>query len=86
MAVRMVLSLYPERKLSSLRILDTCCGTGGFLVSCINHLRRFLTRRETAKGGSAEAIAERVHSELKDMATRNITGWTSTHSWCRPAR
>jgi len=74
MAVRMVLSLYPERKLSSLRILDPCCGTGGFLVSCINQLRNFLTTRETAKGGSTEAIAERVHSELKDIATRNIYG------------
>jgi type I restriction enzyme M protein len=74
MAIRMVLSLYPDRKLSSLRILDTCCGTGGFLVSCINQLCSYLLVRETAKGGSTESIAERVHSELKDIATRNIYG------------
>lgn len=74
MAVHMVLALYPKRSLSNVRILDTCCGTGGFLVSCINQMRDFLVERETAKGGSAESIEERVHSALRDIATRNIFG------------
>lgn len=72
MAVRIVLSMYPARKLSSLRILDTCCGTGGFLVSCINQLRDYLVERETAKGGAD--IDQRVHDALRDIAVRNIYG------------
>jgi len=74
MAVGMVLSLYPERQLTSLRILDTCCGTGGFLVSVINHLRDFIGRRETAKGGSAEEIGVRTQAALREIATQNIYG------------
>ncbi len=74
MAVRMVLSLHPPRRLTSIRILDTCCGTGGFLVSVINHLRSYLLKRETARGGTDAGITERVSTRLKEIATGNIYG------------
>lgn len=74
MAVSMVFSLFPEKELSRVTILDTCCGTGGFLVSTINQLRKLLYSRELAKGGPRDAIAERVQSGLKDLASRNIYG------------
>ncbi|HWE56359.1 MAG TPA: type I restriction enzyme HsdR N-terminal domain-containing protein, partial [Acidimicrobiales bacterium] len=74
MTIRMVMSLYPPRKITSIRILDTCCGTGGFLVSAINHLRAFLTEREKAKGGSEDAIEGRVHDALRELAMRNVFG------------
>ena len=35
MAVRMVLSLFSNQKIASLKVLDCCCGTGGFLVAII---------------------------------------------------
>jgi len=38
MTIHMVLSLHSNQKIASLKILDCCCGTGGFLVSTINHL------------------------------------------------
>lgn len=74
MAVRMVFSLYPARKLTSLRILDTCCGTGGFLVSAINLLRERFTAQETAKGGGENEIMERVNARISEVATRNLFG------------
>lgn len=74
MAVKMVLSTYPLNRLSSLRILDCCCGTGGFLVSTINYLRQVLTDQERAKGGNEQAITERVASRIKEIANLNLFG------------
>ena len=74
MAVRMVLSLHPDQKLASLKVLDCCCGTGGFLVATINHLRRKITGFEQAKGGSEDDIRNRVALRVKDLAERNLFG------------
>ncbi len=74
MTIRMVFALFARRNMTSIRILDTCCGTGGFLVSAINNLRLFLFQREENKGGSPEAIEARVHDGLRELATRNIFG------------
>ena len=74
MALSMVFSLYNSQQLTSLRILDTCCGTGGFLVSAINYYRRMLTDRETERGGSSDEVVERVNTRVRDVATRQIYG------------
>lgn len=74
MSVEMVFALHSPRKISSLKILDTCCGTGGFLVSVVNHLRAFLVERESAKGGSEADVAERVRQGVKELAAQNIFG------------
>ena len=74
MAVRMVLSLYPEGRLTSLKVLDCCCGTGGFLVSAINLLREAVTGFENSKGGSEEEVRSRVGSRIKELAERNMFG------------
>jgi type I restriction enzyme M protein len=74
MAVRMVFALYPRRKLTSLRILDTCCGTGGFLVSVINYLRHILTLKERAKGGDEAEIVARVNAQIREIAGANLFG------------
>ena len=74
MAVRMVLSLHSDQKLASLKVLDCCCGTGGFLVATINHLRRKITGFEQAKGGSEEDIRNRVGLRVKELAERNLFG------------
>ena len=74
MAVRMVLSLHPDHRLSSLKVLDCCCGTGGFLVAVINHLREKFTSFEEARGGTNAEVSSRAGTRIKDIAERNIFG------------
>lgn len=74
MAVHMSVSLFPSRRMTNLKILDCCCGTGGFLVSAINRIRETVTANETAKGGSDEAIRGRVSARVKEIAERNLFG------------
>jgi type I restriction enzyme M protein len=74
MAVRIVLSLFSRRSLTSLKILDCCCGTGGFLVSAITQLRDTIMSFERAKGGSEEEIATRAATRVKELAERNLFG------------
>ena len=74
MAVDIVLSLHSNQKLASLKVLDCCCGTGGFLVSIINRLRRKIAGFEQTRGGSEENIRNRVDGRVKDLAERNLVG------------
>ena len=74
MAVRIVLSLFSRRSLTSLKILDCCCGTGGFLVSAINQLRDTIMSFERAKGGSEEEVSSRAAARVKELAERNLFG------------
>ena len=74
MAVRMLLSLHSNQKLASLKVLDCCCGTGGFLVSVINILREKITGFEQGRGGSEEEIRTRVGDRVKELAERNLFG------------
>ena len=74
MAVQIVLSLHSNQKMASLKVLDCCCGTGGFLVSFINILRKKIIGFEQAKGGSEEEIHNRVGVRVKELAERNLFG------------
>ena len=74
MTVHMVLSLHSNKKIASLKILDCCCGTGGFLVSTINYLRQKITGFEMGRGGSQEDIRNRVGVRVKELAERNLVG------------
>ena len=74
MTVRMVLSLFPPANRSSLRVLDCCCGTGGFLVAVVNHLRETLSAFEKSRGGSESEIRSRVGYRVKEVAERNLFG------------
>ena len=74
MVVRMVLSLYSNHRISSLKVLDCCCGTGGFLVAVINHIRSKFTGFEGARGGGEERIQNRVSVRVKELAERNLFG------------
>ena len=74
MAVRMLLSLFRRQRLTSLKLLDCCCGTGGFLVSAINVLRDVVASFEAAKGGTEAEIRERTSSRVKQLAERNLFG------------
>lgn len=74
MAVQMVLQTYPAHRLTSIKMLDTCCGTGGFLVSAINYLREIVRGQEQAKGGGPDEVRGRVAGRIKEIATFNLYG------------
>ena len=74
MAVQMAVSLFPPSRLGSLRVLDTCCGTGGFLVSYVNYMRKILTVQESNKGGADEVIRQRVSARIKELCGKNVFG------------
>jgi type I restriction enzyme M protein len=74
MAVQMVIALFPPNRLGNLKVLDTCCGTGGFLVSYINYLRKILIAQESNKGGSDEEIRQRVSARIKELCSKNVFG------------
>lgn len=74
MAVRMVLAMYSRQRISNLKIMDVCCGTGGFLVSAINQLRAHLQQIEQTKGGSEQDVTARVAARVKELASYNLFG------------
>ena len=54
LAVSMVASLVGRERLAELRVLDCCCGAGGFLVSWLNGLSRFGLDRQSIDQACAE--------------------------------
>ena len=76
MAVQMVMSLYPANELTSLKVLDCCCGTGGFLVSWLNNLSRVLLNQERSRRRERQRTSpsERVRRRIKDTCDRNMFG------------
>ena len=74
MVMKMIFSRYSPRRLNSLKILDCCCGTGGFLVASINILRETIKESESKRGGSEAEIDSRVAGRIKEIAERNLFG------------
>ena len=75
MAVRMVMALYPEKELTSLKVLDCCCGTGGFLVSWLNNLFKVILHQEEGRPvGRRLSPRDRARRRVKDACTLNMFG------------
>ena len=76
MAVRMAMALYDEDRLTSLKVLDCCCGTGGFLVSWLNNVKRVLLEQEEARQGRRALLSpdERARQRVRDVCDRNLFG------------
>ena len=74
MAVEMIASLYHPQKIAHLKVMDVCCGTGGFLVAYINRLRAVLTGHERNKGGGEEEVRHRVSARIKELCSQNVFG------------
>ena len=74
MAVEMAMSLYDEVELTRLKVLDCCCGTGGFLISWLNNLHAILLTQERSRPHSRSAPEERAKRRIKDVCTRNLYG------------
>jgi len=75
MAVRMIMSMYPESDLTSLKVLDCCCGTGGFLVSWLNNLYDVLFQQEVSRSGNRRlSPQERARRRVQEACKRNLYG------------
>lgn len=74
MTVKMATGMFSAQKIPHLKVMDTCCGTGGFLVSYINHLRSILSGHETNKGGSEDEVRQRVSGRIKELCSQNVFG------------
>ena len=70
MAAQMIMALHQEEALSSLKVLDCCCGTGGFLVSWLNNLYEVIFAQEVRRGGGELAARRRVRMACE----RNLFG------------
>jgi len=75
MAAQMVMALYPEKELTSLKVIDCCCGTGGFLVSWLNNLYRVILQQEENRSGKRKISPhERARRRVRDVCDRNLYG------------
>lgn len=72
MAVNMIMGLYPETRLSSLKVVDCCCGTGGFLVSWIANLRARMIEQEVRRGTTD--VQGRVRERIREACRKNLYG------------
>ena len=72
----MVMALHPTKDLTSLKVLDCCCGTGGFLVSWLNNLAKVVRDQEEARyaGRSSIALDAQVRSRIRNACTLNMYG------------
>ncbi len=72
MTVQMIMQHFPETRLGAIKVIDCCCGTGGFLVSWIDNLRKKLTAQERARGNAEPVVA--VRERIKQICGQNLYG------------
>lgn len=75
LAVEMVLSTYhPDQRLK-LRILDPCCGTGGFLRAALLHIKRLIAEAQSRKWKSNASRADDETTKLlREYCNKQIFG------------
>jgi type I restriction enzyme M protein len=56
------------------RILDPACGTGGFLITAMNHVIGKIVSAERQKGGSERRIEDATRARVQKFASRFIVG------------
>ena len=76
MAVQMAMALHDEDRLTSLKVLDCCCGTGGFLVSWLNNINRVLLDQEVVRQRvkSRTTPEYRARQRVRDVCNLNLYG------------
>jgi type I restriction enzyme M protein len=56
------------------RILDPACGTGGFLITAMNHVIGKVVSAERQKGGSERRVEDATRARVQKFASRFIVG------------
>lgn len=74
MAVESLLATHLQSEWRTLRIIDPACGTGGFLIAVINHLKNFFLEEETKKWGTDAKAINRANERLKEYCETNLFG------------
>jgi type I restriction enzyme M protein len=72
MTVNMIQSMYSESDLTTLKVLDCCCGTGGFIVSWIDNLRHIIRAQEIAR--QSKNVDSKVRARIREICARNLFG------------
>ncbi|MBK9125978.1 MAG: N-6 DNA methylase [Chloroflexi bacterium] len=84
MTVQVIMAMHAEHQLTTLRVVDCCCGTGGFLVSWLSNLRKHITAQEERRGTSD--IGARVRERVKSACSQNLFGLDINPSLVRTAQ
>ena len=74
MAVNIAMALHDEDRLTSLKVLDCCCGTGGFLVSWLNNLNGVVKNQEARRPSGRVLPNDRARQRVRDVCDRNLFG------------
>lgn len=74
LAVDMVFSIVGTKSLSTTRVIDPACGTGGFLRSYVHSFYQQLLTKEQKKWGETPAAAEKARQALKAFCDLNVFG------------
>jgi len=72
MTVQIIMKNFKDTELSAIKVIDCCCGTGGFLVSWIDNLRNKLIEQERARGNSDPTA--RVRDRIKQTCGQSLFG------------
>jgi len=72
MTVKIIMDQFDERELHKVKVVDCCCGTGGFLVSWMDNLRDVLTKQESRRGN--KNITANVRQRIKRICGQNLFG------------
>ena len=72
MTVQIIMQHFEETDLGSIKVVDCCCGTGGFLVSWIDNLCNRLNAQEIARRNPDPILA--VRDRIKQICGQNLYG------------
>ena len=73
-AVRMTMALHKEEDLAGLKILDCCCGTGGFLISWLNNLYAMLLSQEKTRINTKRRPEEIARERVRKVCQSRLFG------------
>ncbi len=72
MTVQIIMKNFKDTELSTIKVIDCCCGTGGFLVSWIDNLRNKLITQERARGNTDPMAS--VRDRIKKICGQSLYG------------
>ena len=84
MTVKIVMSFFNETDFTSLKVIDCCCGTGGFLVSWLDNLKKIIIEQEQRR--KTKDVNFRTRERIKQICSRNLFGTDINPSLVRTAQ